>query len=93
MGCAARWFLRQPVAARAFAPRQAYRTAAIVAALVGCGFVAAIANAARGVRGGLASALGYGAVGGLAGLAVAVIVFGVAHRLAVGPRRDASTLQ
>jgi hypothetical protein len=74
---AARWALRQPPAARRFDWEQAFRGLAVAAALVGAAALGAVANAARALEHGVAQALGFAAVGGMAALALALLAFGL----------------
>lgn len=64
-----------PAAARVFSAAEARRVVGAAAILLGIAVVAGVANGAR--ASGLRLMLGYTAIGGMAGLAVALFVFGV----------------
>jgi hypothetical protein len=78
---AARWVCRQPPEACRLTPGQASRSRAVALALLGAGALGAVANAARGLQDGVAQALGFAAVGGMAALALALLAYGLTSRL------------
>lgn len=79
--CAAfRLIRRLPPHARRFAPGQVRRLTRASAAVLGAAALTGILNGIRGVSGGAANALGYAAVGGMLGFALALLVYGLLVR-------------
>jgi len=77
----AAWVRGHPADARRFAPGQARVLLRTAMGLLGVALAASVANGARAVDAGLEWMLGYAAVGGMAGLAIAATAFGLAYRL------------
>jgi hypothetical protein len=75
------WIHRHPVEARRFAPGQGWRVVRVAGSILGFAALAGIANGARAVGAGLEWMLGYGAVGGMAALAVGAVGYGLLFRL------------
>jgi Domain of unknown function (DUF4184) len=76
----ARWIVRHPPAARRWEPGQRRRLLRVAALLLGLALAAAVANGARALGSGPEWVLGYAAVGGMAGLALAAVGYGLAPR-------------
>jgi hypothetical protein len=76
----ARWVASAPRPARAFAPGQAARSLGVVLALLGTAAGTGTLNALRASSDRLATVLGFGAVGAMAGLVLAALVYGVLAR-------------
>jgi hypothetical protein len=72
-----RWMDGQPVAARRYEPEGGRRAARIVTALLVIGVTGALLNSLRGRSEGVATSLGYAAVGGMVSLVVALVGFGI----------------
>lgn len=75
-----RYVRRFPSPVRRFAPGQAKRLCLAVASVLGATLLAGIANGIRGLGGGVANALGYAAVGGMVGFALALLMYGLGAR-------------
>jgi hypothetical protein len=74
------WVRRQPPGARVYSGQAGARAARILALLLTAGAAGAFLNGLRGMPRGIAVGLGFAAVGGMAALAVALVVFGLAVR-------------
>jgi hypothetical protein len=75
-----RWIRSQPLSARAYSSQSGQRAVGILTIFLAAGAGGALVNGLRGLSRGLAVALGYAAVGGMAALAIALVVFGVMVR-------------
>lgn len=75
------WVRRHDEADRRFAPGQARRTLTVTLVLLMTAGLAGIANGLVDFEHGLVPGLGHTAVGGMIGLAVGLVGFGVLHRL------------
>jgi hypothetical protein len=84
-----RWVGRHPVSARSYNTQSRQRALRIVAMLLAAGAAGAFINGLRGMSRGIAAGLGYAAVGGMAALAVAIVVFGLVVRGPNVPRAAA----
>jgi hypothetical protein len=73
-------FTRLPPAARRFAPGQARRLVRAGTAVLGSAVLAGIVNGSRSLAGGVANALGFAAVGGMLGFALALLVYSLCAR-------------
>ena len=76
----ARWVASVPRPARAFAPGQAVRSLGVALALLGTAAGTGALNALRASSDKLATVLGFAAVGAMAGLVLAALVYGVLAR-------------
>lgn len=74
------WVRRHPPEARRYASGERAAAVRVACAILAFAALAAVANGARRVQVGLEPALGYAAVGGMAGLAVACVAYGIAAR-------------
>ncbi|HEV2734330.1 MAG TPA: DUF4184 family protein [Longimicrobiaceae bacterium] len=70
-----RFTRRLPPPARRFAPGQVQRVIRASTAILGAAMLAGIINGSRGLAGGVANALGFAAVGGMLGFALALLVY------------------
>lgn len=75
------WVRGHPPEARRFAPGQMRALIRAAGFVVGFAVLAAVANGSRGLGAGLAGMLGYAAVGGMAGLALAATAYALATRI------------
>lgn len=75
-----RWIGRHPGSARSYHGQTRQQAVRIVALLFAAGAAGAFLNGLRGMGHGIAVGLGYAAVGGMAALAVALVVFGLVIR-------------
>jgi Domain of unknown function (DUF4184) len=82
-----RWFRHQPPSARVYADHSGLRAMRVLAMLLGVSLTGALLNGLRGIPRGITVGLGYAAVGAMAALAVALVIFGVMAR----PREDPGT--
>ncbi len=74
------WVRRHPPEARRYPPGARAAAVRVAAAILAFGAVAAALNGARRAGQGVAPALGYAAVGGMAGLAAAAVAYGLLTR-------------
>jgi hypothetical protein len=79
-----RWFRRQPRSARIYDQKSGSRALLILGMLVAAGAGGAFLNGLRGLSRGPAVGFGYAAVGGMAALGIASLVFGLVVRLRGG---------
>jgi Domain of unknown function (DUF4184) len=75
-----RWIERQAPNARVYRGQSGRRAVRLLAILLATGAGGAFLNGLRGVSHGMAVGLGYAAVGGMAALAIALLVFGLVVR-------------
>jgi Domain of unknown function (DUF4184) len=80
-----RWFRRQPSSARGYTGHSRVRAMRILAMLLGAGVAGALLNGLRGYPRGIAVGLGHAAVGAMAALAVALLIFGLMARRSEDP--------
>jgi membrane-bound metal-dependent hydrolase YbcI (DUF457 family) len=84
-----RWVRRQPASAWVFGSQPRVRAVRILAMLFAVGAAGAFLNGLRGIGRGMAAALGHAAVGGMAALLAAFLVFGLVTRPAEKARAPA----
>jgi hypothetical protein len=79
------WIRGQPSSARSYTDGSGFRAVRILAMLLAAGAAGAVLNGLRGMHRGLGAGLGHAAVGGMAALGIAVVVFGFVTRPRQGP--------
>src|SRR4051812_43237396 len=84
-----RWLQRQPRTARVYSNGSGARAVRILILLLAAGAGGAVLNGLRGISRGAAAGLGYAAVGGMAALAMALLIFGLVFR--ISDRGEAGT--
>jgi hypothetical protein len=75
------WIKRYPAAARAYHSGSGRRAVKILTLLLAAGLGGAVLNGLRGIGNGIAAGLGHAAVGGMAAIAVALLLFGLVCRV------------
>jgi hypothetical protein len=80
-----RWVRRQPLSARVYGGRSGARAVRILGMLLAAGAGGAVLNGLRGISRGIAAGFGHAAVGGMAALGIAVVIFGLVARRPEGP--------